>query len=78
MSNYRYSEYKMEDVRQEKIADWWAESVRRRKNVCRDFIVETDNIGDWIVVGLRLVAQKERQSKENQRGTSIIRNVCES
>lgn len=54
------------------------QSVRRRKNVCRDFIVETDNIGDWIVVGLRLVGQKERQSKENQRGTSIIRNVCES
>lgn len=27
MSNYRYSEYKKQEVRQEKITEWWTENT---------------------------------------------------
>lgn len=71
MSNYRYSEYKKQEVRWEKISEWWAEnkSVRKRKERHCAFSVysETDDIAYRNGVGLEVVAQKGRGIKENQR-----------
>lgn len=70
MSNYRYSEYKKQEVRQEKITEWWRENKvwgKRKKHHCAfDVYSETYDIADWNSVGLQVVAQKGRQIKESQ------------
>lgn len=43
------------------------QSVRRRKNVRRDFVVEADNIDDWIVVGLLLGCGWRRRRGDSQK-----------